>query len=435
MAALPRPPDRRPGAVRGLPRPRPIVAERIGRRPAGDRCRPRPSRSCRSIGPAGSRRTRSRGPGHAARRPEEDRALAAELLASAKDRAENVMIVDVLRNDLGRVCRPGSRPRPAAVPARADGRPSSISCRRSPAGSLRAGTRSTCWRRASPAGASPARRRSGRWSSSRTLEPVRRGPYTGAALWVGPDGALGSSILIRTFVADGRRLTLHVGWRDHLAQRPGRRMGGDRGQGARAAPGDRRPRGGRAVTSWVWLDGRLVDAARTAPQRSRSRVPARRRDLRDRAGPARGRDRARRAPRAAARERRRPWRSSSASATSALARGIADLLAAEGLAGTGADGEPIGDAALRITVSRGPLERRGLLPPGFEDVEATIAIQAWPYVRPPADLLERGVAARSRAPSGAIPARRSPGSSRPLAPTTSTPGSRPPGPGPTTRCS
>jgi branched-chain amino acid aminotransferase len=67
-----------------------------------------------------------------------------------------------------------------------------------------------------------------------------------------------------------------------------------------------------------------------------------------------------------------------------IASGIADLLAAVGLDG------PEGDASIRITVSRGAFHGRGLLPPD-EDVEATIVIQAWPVVAPPASHLEVGL--------------------------------------------
>lgn len=77
----------------------------------------------------------------------------------------------------------------------------------------------------------------------------------------------------------------------------------------------------------------------------------------------------------------------------ALVGGIHALLATEGLAGVGAGDELPGDAALRITVSRGPIDTRGLLPAGVEAIEATVVIQAWPYAPPPADLLERGVRA------------------------------------------
>ena len=140
----------------------------------------------------------------------EDRALAGELLASAKDRAENVMIVDVLRNDLGRVCLPGS----VRVPrlCRLERTVAVQHLVSTVTGELAPGRDAFDLLAASfPGGSITGAPKIRAMEILEELEPVRRGPYTGALGWIGPDGAMGTSILIRTFVADGRRLTLHVG--------------------------------------------------------------------------------------------------------------------------------------------------------------------------------------------------------------------------------
>jgi len=74
-----------------------------------------------------------------------------------------------------------------------------------------------------------------------------------------------------------------------------------------------------------------------------------------------------------------------ASAETDIAAGIADLLRKEDLAG------PDGDAAIRITVSRGPFFGRGLLPPADAEPKPTIVVQAWPVPPPPAGHIEKGI--------------------------------------------
>jgi para-aminobenzoate synthetase component I len=159
--------------------------------------------------------TRPRG-----RTREADRCLAAELLASGKDRAENVMIVDVLRNDLGRVCRPGS----VRVPrlCRLERTAAVQHLVSTVTGQLDHGRDAFHLLAASfPGGSITGAPKIRAMELLEELEPVRRGAYTGALGWVGADGAMQTSILIRTLVADGRRLTLHVGggitWRSDPA--------------------------------------------------------------------------------------------------------------------------------------------------------------------------------------------------------------------------
>ncbi|MDO8483482.1 MAG: aminodeoxychorismate synthase component I [Candidatus Limnocylindrales bacterium] len=140
----------------------------------------------------------------------EDRRLARALLASAKDRAENVMIVDVLRNDLGRVCRPGSIRVPRLC--RLERTAAVQHLVSTVTGILAEGLDGFHLLAASfPGGSITGAPKIRAMEILEGLEPVRRGPYAGTLGWIGPDGAMQTSILIRTFVADGRRLTLHVG--------------------------------------------------------------------------------------------------------------------------------------------------------------------------------------------------------------------------------
>jgi para-aminobenzoate synthetase component 1 len=120
------------------------------------------------------------------------------------------MIVDVLRNDLGRVARPGSvrvprlcrLERTAAVQHLV----STVTARLAPGGDA-----FDLLAASFPGGSITGAPKIRAMELLETLEPVRRGPYTGAIGWLGPDGAMATSIAIRTLVADGRRLTLHVG--------------------------------------------------------------------------------------------------------------------------------------------------------------------------------------------------------------------------------
>ena len=93
-----------PRAPPGQPQPVPVLHPhaRVARSSA-------PARSSSSRSRAtGCRPTRSPAPGRAARRPADDDRLADELRNDPKERAEHVMLVDLGRNDLGRVAKPGT---------------------------------------------------------------------------------------------------------------------------------------------------------------------------------------------------------------------------------------------------------------------------------------------------------------------------------------
>ncbi|MFA5800634.1 MAG: chorismate-binding protein [Candidatus Peribacteraceae bacterium] len=142
--------------------------------------------------------------------PEEDRQQRAALLASGKEQAELNMITDLLRNDLGRIARPGSvRVRERRLVQQLP----SVWHTYSVIDAELAGGRSAVdiLRAMLPGGSVTGCPKARAMELIDDLEGMRRGPYTGSVILLSDDGSLGSSIIIRTAIARKRRLWVGVG--------------------------------------------------------------------------------------------------------------------------------------------------------------------------------------------------------------------------------
>jgi len=128
-----------------------------------------------------------------------------------KDRAENVMIVDLVRNDLGRVCVPGSVRVPALLAE--EDHPGLTHLVSTVEGELRPGIGWAELLDATfPAGSVTGAPKLAALDHIARLEPVGRGPYCGAVGWVDADRGEGElNVAIRTFWVEGDQLCLGTG--------------------------------------------------------------------------------------------------------------------------------------------------------------------------------------------------------------------------------
>ena len=142
--------------------------------------------------------------------PVRDAASAAALRADPKERAENLMITDLLRNDLGRVCAFSSVQVPELFSvesfAQAHHLVSAVT------GQLRPGLNAAALLLAAfPGGSITGAPKHRAMQIIDELEEGPRGAYCGAIAWIGLDGAMDSSIIIRTITATPDMLYAQAG--------------------------------------------------------------------------------------------------------------------------------------------------------------------------------------------------------------------------------
>jgi para-aminobenzoate synthetase component 1 len=142
--------------------------------------------------------------------PREDERNARDLLASPKDRAELVMIVDLLRNDLGRVAAPGSVAVPELLRLESYATVHHLVARVT--ARLAAGARPLdALRAAFPGGSISGAPKIRAMEIIDEVEPHARGPFMGAIGYIGGNGEMDTSIAIRTVVVKDGVAHLQVG--------------------------------------------------------------------------------------------------------------------------------------------------------------------------------------------------------------------------------
>jgi anthranilate synthase component 1 len=149
--------------------------------------------------------TRPRGADEAA-----DRVLQEQLIASVKERAEHIMLIDLERNDLGRVCEPGSVAVSELMTVESYAHVHHIVS--NVRGRLRADAGpGDVLRAVFPGGTITGCPKVRAMEIIAELEGEGRGPYTGAMGYLGRDGHMDLNILIRTLVCEGGRVHLRAG--------------------------------------------------------------------------------------------------------------------------------------------------------------------------------------------------------------------------------
>jgi len=140
----------------------------------------------------------------------QDSLLQSELSKSQKDRAENLMIVDLVRNDLGRVCRPGTIRVPELMEI--ERYAAVFQMVSTVQGTLATGKDAFDLIRATfPPGSMTGAPKLASIELLERLETVRRGVYAGALGYLDIRGGLDLSVVIRTFICQDGMAYLHVG--------------------------------------------------------------------------------------------------------------------------------------------------------------------------------------------------------------------------------